>query len=357
MRRWCWMLPLAGCAAPGEPVAWLDGFDFGWVDFNHRLTALHITPEADFARVAVIGGTSTTGVVFDDDGTCIGPGCGELPLTDEADVEVRWSVGTPVDKVATGVGTIEVLAVPESSSARLIIDLPRRAKGTAVAFLGGLRLDGATDGDTANPSCYDPRHGWLPRRVAVELGEPVLADDGRSVTIEVGASFAAGVTGEDLRVCLDAAAPYAAMRAAIDVVVLVGEGETTTHAVTTGGSFPRDPQGTQPIPLDQTGYVPSWDGAPVGWRKVDWRFHASDPDQRGTYLRTLDLDVSPDEALLYGWATSTSLTMTSGFEVAFEGEVVEADFGVDVVHRRADGDALPAEIDDEGTPIEHVLNP
>jgi hypothetical protein len=56
------ILFILGCSA--DPVAhtFLEGFSYRWTRFNHRLSALHVAVDADQAEVAVIGGTSTTGV-------------------------------------------------------------------------------------------------------------------------------------------------------------------------------------------------------------------------------------------------------------------------------------------------------
>lgn len=357
MRAWLaagWVL-LAGCQSDETEAAWLEGFSYRWVDFNHRLSSLVVRPSVSQVDVAVIGGTSTTGEVFDDSGECIGPGCGELPFFDETDISVQWAVGLSSPKTRLGKGTVELVATPSSDSRDVRIELPGKGRGTATAVIAGLSFQAMVDSSEQNPSCYDPRHGWLPRALRVTIGDVSLSDDGRAALVPVAAVFAAGPTLEALRVCLDAAVPYARARVRVDVVVVVSEGATSTSDVGQSGAFADDPSDPQTLDPSAAMWTPTFPDGMAGWRDMSWTFHASDPEDRGAYLRSLELGLTADSA--YGWATNTSATMLSGFEVRFAGTVVERDVDVDVTHWEASADGMPADIDSLGEPVPFILRP
>lgn len=351
------LLLVAGCDKDESEVAWLEGFSYRWVDFNHRLTSLVVRPQIDHAEVAVIGGTSTTGVVFDDEGTCIGPGCGELPFVDETDIAVQWAVGRSDREARLARGQIELVATPSSDSRQLRLDLPGKGKGTATAMIAGVSFQAMVDHAEANPSCYDPRHGWLPRNLRVTLGETQLSDDGRAALVTVAAVFAAGNSAEDLRACLDEAVPFARARVTVDVVVVVSEGEVGRSTVAMSGAFADDPSDPQAMDSASASWTPAWPDGAIGWEDMSWTFHVGDPEDRGAYLRSLELGLDPGASSAFGWATNTSPTMLSGFDVRFNGTIVERDVDVDVSRLSASADAMPADIDSLGEPVPFILRP
>jgi hypothetical protein len=121
------------------------------------------------------------------------------------------------------------------------------------------------------------------------------------------------------------------------------------------GAFADDPSDPQTLDPSAAMWTPTFPDGMAGWRDMSWTFHASDPEDRGAYLRSLELGLTADSA--YGWATNTSATMLSGFEVRFAGTVVERDVDVDVTHWEASADGMPADIDSLGEPVPFILRP
>lgn len=362
VRHWWLLFGALGCggngdldtgpSASGAPVAltWVEGMGFGWELFNHRLSHLQVRLAEDGASVAVIGGTSTTGVVTDLPPECQG-GCAEFPFFDNADVRVSWA--RAVAPVAVGGGVAELVVGSTGGVADVKVTLEGTPGDGTIALINGLVVDTHVplEGD---PACYRPENGWLPRRIAVGLGEPVIS--GNEVTVPVDAAFEAGNTLEDDRACLDAVIDRARVRVLVDVLVVSAEAAASTHAVSrqetyaySGDKFEPGAQvPPDPVPID----LP--DTAVTGWSRLDFRFHVDDPDLRGAYLRTLDLVASPADA--NGTATNFSPgTQLSGFDYAFEGTVRAVDLGVLVTRGTAVG-TYPAALTEDGLPILHAMS-
>src|SRR5262249_39423864 len=145
----------------------------------------------------------------------------------------------------------------------------------------------------------------------------------------------------------------------VDVLFLVGTGETVALDVVQGAEFPFDgpppePQ-EDPAPLALAyGFEPT----ALGFSVLDYSFHVDDPDNRGAYLRTLAFDVKPGTlGTGEGNATATNysqLTQLSGFDYQFEGQMRAVAFPLDVQRGTATV-SLPADLDDLGHPIVTTL--
>ena len=70
---------LAGCS-PESSVEWLEGAGYRWDLFNHRLSYLHVAVDERGPEIAVVGGTSTTGLQTELAPECESATCSELPL-------------------------------------------------------------------------------------------------------------------------------------------------------------------------------------------------------------------------------------------------------------------------------------
>lgn len=324
----------------------LDGFDARWVAFNHRLSDLTLQPSGASADVVFIGGTSTTGVVFDDDGTCITDGCRELPVPDRSNLSLAWRT-LRSQELVLGATRVEVEVGSDGLTQVVDVPLPRKAKGAASAWIAGLSWSSGVPHGAE--SCYDPRHGWLPRELGITLADPALSDDRASVEVALNATFVAGLTFEEIRACLDAAAPEARVRLALDVVVAVGDAASQRHEIEQAQTFDEACEGCQVRP-DATAlaWSPAFAGEARGWSSLLWRFHPADT-ARGAYLREIGLRLDAESA--GGWATNDSRTALSAFDYDFVGIVEERDAEVAVDGWQAAVTELPAEVDpQDGAP-------
>lgn len=357
MRRMCLLTLLAAGCGPGDaddvgPVelTWMEGAGFGWEHFNHRVSHLEMRVHDAAASVAIIGGTSTTGLDTELDDQCDASTCGEVPVLDRSDVEVRWARATvPELSIARGTATLVVGA--EGDTTDLVLDLPAPGAHT-VAVIGGLVLD--TDQPLAGgDACYQPRNGWVPRRIQVALGDPAV--EGETVKVPVSASFEAGNTLEHMRECLDAVTDRARVHLEVQVLVASGDGPAASHTVEhqvayswNGNSIspePQDPVAPEPLDLDPQ--------ALVAFSAIDFSFHIDDPELRGAYLRTWGFEVTDGGAR--GVATNYSpLTQLSAFDYAFSGTVRELQLGVAVERGVAVG-YLETAIDADGRPVVYDL--
>ena len=340
MRALALAVVLTGCASGGGEATWLTGFRYRWTNTNHRLSTLSAAPDGAAAEVAVVGGTSTTAVVFEDN-TCPddGAGCGELPVKDTWDLGLAWAHATSRKAVlGSGAVTATVGADPMKVEAR--VTLPRKVKA-AEAWIGSISLESGAEQEL--PSCYDPRHGWTPRRISVAVGEASV--DGAEVVVPVELAFEAGLTLEPLRACLDAAASAAKVGMVIGVVVVGLRDEAVeVTLVEQGNTVPFEPGVDQEPTADA---VTAWSpvGALYGWRALSWWFHEA--DERGAYLRSLSFSLE-DGAI--GWATNDAppVLLQSGFDFRFEGEVVSVDAEAEVVSYAAAEPGLAADVDEAG---------
>jgi hypothetical protein len=359
------LLLLAGCGGGESEIVTMEGFGYGWDLFNHRLSYLHAGVDAGAddaggeASIAVVGGTSTTGVTPQLDDTCDPDTCGEFPFVDDSLVELRWARAVSRG-VIVGTGTIDLAADADGDVQPLVIELPNRGDGDVVALIGKLVID--TDRPTSDGAdhCYDPGYGWHPRRIAVQLGEPTLDGEGTSVSLDVNGFFEAGNSLEEERACIDEINELAVASMTVGVTVIVGADDVEQQDVLQGaawecGDCPYDPnEQPDPDPAERPLEM-SAEGRIFGWSSLDWRFHADDPEGRGAYLRTLSFDVDADGGVASGHATNFSpATQLSGFDYAFEG--VARGVAVSGDPSRGTIEAtLPAELDDAGFPVVTTL--
>ncbi|MCB9681503.1 MAG: hypothetical protein H6733_08540 [Alphaproteobacteria bacterium] len=348
---------LGGCAPSGPTeAAWLTSWSFDWALANHRVSFLAMRPTADGVEGGFVGGASTTGRTFDDDGTCLDPvSCWELPGFDPALVTARRVALTSTEVVLTTART-HVVVGADGLTSTVSLTLPHAARGEAAAWIGGFAWSSAPpDGPGVTASCYDPRHGWLPSRLAITLGTPTV--DGVDVSVPVTVAFTAGVSRETQRVCLDAAAPEATMGLDLDVVVAVSPEAAGTLTVHQGASWPGigDDQdladaGTLTAALPADGVV--------AWSSLDLRFQQEVDPGRGAYVRSLQTELLPEDGSAYTFVTNRSFTQLEGFDYAFDGTVVTlpvADAAFTVTEHGADD--LSADLDADGQPVFHVIPP
>jgi hypothetical protein len=344
-----------GCVAcrGGEPVdaRWLEGFDVGWTLFNHRVSQLVARADEDAARVAFVGGTSTTGVRPTLPDGCDPSTCEEFPFLDTADIALYYG-RIQTDRAAFAEATTTLIAGAAGASTTVQVPLPAGAPREGFAVLRALSIgtDVPLDGEAG---CYDPANGWHPRRVSVALGAPTFEGDVASVTVDV--SFEAGNSLEDVRACIDAVRARAQVRFDLALWVVATREAVTEQQVAGGMSFP-DPAGGVPEPQIPTDVAPLDDAlgadSVVGWRAVDLSLHADDPAERGAYLRTWTLRVDPVGGTAAGQATNYSPgTQLSGFDYAFAGTVVGATIPGSVEHGVTAATAVPALLGDDGSPV------
>lgn len=342
---------VTGCSASLEPqqAMSLEGFRYGWVAANHRVSAIQVGLDSDVARVAVVGGTSTTGVdpAALSDG-CDPDGCKEFPITDSSEVVLGWArLSSDETALVRATAAMEVGAAGASGVATAA--WPKGAEGTAVAWITGVHL--STDHPlSGGEACYRPEYGWHPRQLSITVGTPVA--DGETVEVPIDAVFAAGESLEADRACVDEVNDQAIVDLAVDVVVLAGPGEESAVAVHQEASFPWDGAGLPPEQLDPAAVGVDLGFAPTaaGFSAIDFRFHPTDPDDRGAYLRTLAFSVDVEAGTANGTATNYSpFTQLSGFDYTFDGEVrgvtypLTAERGVIVQN-------IDADLDDAGAP-------
>jgi hypothetical protein len=299
-----------------------------------------------------VGGVSTTAVSFYDE-TCPEGGtstCDELPTLDEGNLDATLAEVTS-SSVVFGDAAARLMVVgaePVSDTVRVVLARPVDADASVTAWIAGFALWSGVPLPPGAASCYDPRHGWLPTELALEVADVAVVEGGQAVDVTVAASFSAGLTLEDIRACLDAVADLAALRVDLDLVVAAG-GEVRVADVSNAASWPLDRTGTQPPPssgadADDVAAL----GEAAGWRSVRWRFHEEDPDGRGAYLRSIGLRLDPASGDAAGWATNQSATMLSGFEYAFTGRAVGVVGEVSVVTRAISASDVPAAVSPEG---------
>jgi hypothetical protein len=345
------LVSLAACSGklePQEGVA-LEGFRYGWKGFNHRVSALELGLGTASAKVAVVGGTSTTGVVPPPlpEG-CESDACKEFPVPDSSDVVLDWARLTSAE-TAIVAGTVALEVGRAGTTGVVSVPLPKGAVGEPVALISGVHL--STDHPVSGgDSCYNPAYGWHPRSVSVTLGVAQVVDDALEVSVD--ATFEAGESLEADRVCIDEVNDQAVVELVIDVLFLVGEGDQSTAAVSQGAEFPYD-GGVPDVQVDPAPLALSLGFTPtaVGFSSLSYAFHVDDPEERGAYLRTLAFSVDAVEGTANGTATNYSPgTQLSGFDYAFEGEVQAVSFPL-TAERGTISATLPADLDDAGAPV------
>ena len=351
---------LAGCTQASSEAYWLQGADYAWVGFNHRVAHIEWGVDSDSPSAAVIGGTSTTGQQAELDKTCDPGTCFELPFIDASDVDVRW-VHASSRRMVFARGSAELVATADGASDMLTVDLPYQAsKYPAVALMAGVALD--TDYPLAGgAACYHPAYGWHPQHIMAKLGAATLSDDRRSVRVPIEVAFQAGNSLEQLRTCIDEVNDQAQVPFRVDVVVAVTPDPIDTYDVSDAAtySYGNGPAAPDPQPdpdLGQRPLVLSLADPVVGWSSLDWRFHVGDPDDRGAYLRSLVFDADPDAGYATGHATNYSpITQLTGFDYTFAGTVVGLEDTDGLVETGTSSDTLPADLDADGTAVVHPL--
>ncbi len=342
------LLLAVGCGGDLDRATWLEGFGFGWTNFNHRVSRLVAETESDEGRLAFVGGASTTGVDPELPAECT-DGCEELPFVDTSDAELRYgSVRTRA--AAFQRGEIELVVGAEGGSRELEVRFDRSVGGTGFAVLTGVQLttDEALQGP---PGCYDPGLGWHPRRIAVELGPPAL--EGALARVSVSAWFEAGNSLEDIRACIDLVNERASARFTVGVLVVVTDEPVTAQTFAGGMSFPWTGAAEPQVPTDEAPLDPAFGpNAMVGWSAFDWQFLSDDPDARGTYLRTVDLSLDLASGSAHGQATNYSpLTQIFGLDYVFSGSLVGATLPGKTLHGRAGVAGMAAALEPDGLPV------
>ncbi|MFT4623883.1 MAG: hypothetical protein ACI8PZ_002539, partial [Myxococcota bacterium] len=231
---------LVGCRSAGDEVegprsgTWLEGFSYEWDFFNHRVSYLDVAVDGAQAEVAVVGGTSTTGVVPEYDPGCEDAECDEFPFFDKANITLAWGEVTTETANFAEV-SVELLATADGDTQTFDIALDEPPRGDAVALLRGFAVD--TNHPLAgDPSCYRPEFGWLPRVLALSIDD-VSAGTDESVTLTVSARFEGGNTLEEERRCLDEASDRAVVPIRADILVVFAPGTPETWTVSQTASF------------------------------------------------------------------------------------------------------------------------
>lgn len=349
----------AGCNQGATTASWLTGFDWRWENSNHRLSALVVEPLGADIDVAVVGGASTTGVVFNDNGCVNSNTCWELPVTDATNLSAQWSEVTSSKAVVIN-ARVPLTVVLGGAEETLAVPLPRRFNGGAPvsAFISGLSLSTAEVPLDPSMSCYDTHHGWLLRELGAGVVSTEIAPGGKAVDVRVHASFQAGASLEEERRCLDAAVAGAGIGLDLSVVVVVGGDEGSTTDVGHSAIVPFDhgaPEGFSEddwtpwtIAADEIG----------GWTEVYWRFHYDDPDYRGAYLRGLTLAADADAGRAIGWAThdAPASVLKSGFSFLFSGRLQTWAVDQASASHSASIALMPAELDEAGDAVRTTLS-
>jgi hypothetical protein len=331
----------------------MESSSFAWDFFNHRLSHLQLGVDDSDAVVSVIGGTSTTNVFVPLDDGCDPSTCDEFPAFDNAIVSVGWA-STTSKRAVFGAQTVAFDVDRDGATASVTVPLEEKGKGTPVAILRGYTFDTQRplSGGTA---CYRPENGWHPRRMSIALGEPVLSDDRRSVTVDVTGVFEAGPTLDPERMCIDAVYEQAVVGLEVDVFVVVTKQDAETievgHDLAYAFSGDRFEPGEQPPPdLADRALGTSLSDPLVGWSAFDFRFNQQG-ETRGAYLRTFELLASPLDDVASGHATNFSPgTQLAAFDYAFTGRVEAVETGSEIERGTVD-QTIEVALDDEGRPV------
>jgi hypothetical protein len=338
-----------------QHAAFLEGFRFGWERFNHRLSHLQVEPGDDHADVAVIGGTSTTSVVPDPlPAECDPEGCQEFPVSDEADVEVRWAVADTT-AVALVPATVELLVGASGGSQTVEVQLPEGAEGVGSALITGLSLS-TDEALTLGEACYRPFYGWHPRDLRVALGEVTVGEG--TASLEVSGAFAAGNSLEAERECVDEVNEAAQVSMTVSLVVAVGPDlaardadvhveQSYVFSGNVGDPEPQDDPAAQDVDLGGADAV-------LGFSTIDFRFHVDDAESRGAYLRTLGWWVASDGTANAVATNFSPFTQLSAFDYAFDGVARAIPTGGTVTRGTATA-LLPAELDGSAQPVVHEV--
>jgi hypothetical protein len=344
-----------GCAPEAE-ITWLERFGFAWTGFNHRVSYLHFGVDDAGVDAAVIGGASSTYYSPELPEGCDEETCSELPFSDSSEVTIGW--GRSTTRLASGVAEASLVVTPAGDELEIEIPLHRKGRGEAAVMLQSFELD--TDHELAGgPDCYLPSLGWHPRRIALELGEPRLREDGGAVVVTVSGWFEAGYSFEEYRACQDEVVVEAQVLMTVRVLALVSPGDVDRHTVEHGVHYafsgnPYDP-GEQPDPdLAERPLALPWEQAIAGWSALDFRFHEDDADLRGAYIRSLSVGLDLDDGWASGHATNYSpLTQLSDFSYRFTGEVTALEADGATSNGQVHFEDLGAELSEDNRPEIH----
>ncbi len=336
-----------GSSANTVTGVWLEEATYEWDYFNHRLSHATLVVDEDGADIAVIGGTSTTGVDPELPDGCSSDTCNEFPFKDNAIVSLGWG-RIETDEAALGSDSIELIADAGGITDTLEIVLEGGiSEGDEVAaVLQGFSLD--TDYPlTGGDSCYDPALGWHVKNLAIELGEPEITSDG-TLQVDVSVRLAAGASVEEVRECVDSVTDQAQVPITVHVLGISTSAAVSSETISHSMSYEyEDSEGDlveQPDP-DMGDRPLGLDDSLVGWSALDFSFHVDDPDNRGAYIRKLSVAHSVSE----GWASGHSNnysppTQLSGYDYAFEGRLTGVDLSASA-QRGTILETLPAELD------------
>ena len=344
----------------GGPTAsgvWMEQAGYEWEYFNHRLSHATLVANSQGAELAVIGGTSTTGVNPPLNEGCDPDTCDEFPFSDTADVTLGWA-RTETDEAALGEDSVEIVAEAAGVTQTLEIVLeggiPEGAELAAV--LQGFSLD--TDFPlSGGEACYDPALGWHIKALSIELGEPELSTDG-TLLVDVSVAISAGASVEEARECVDAVMDQAQIPITVHVLGIATSASVDSQSMTQSMSYEYKDEGGQlveqpdpdladrPLELDQE---------LIGWSALDFAFHEGDPDNRGAYIRHISVGHSPAEGWASGHANNYSPpTQLSGFDYTFNGRLTGVDLSATTTRGLLE-ESLPAELDASGDAVVTVL--
>ena len=347
------LLGLAACSGPESTGVWMESSGYDWEFFNHRVSHVELGVSDTEAFASIVGGTSTTGVVTELAEGCEAATCDEFPFFDNAEIELGWARVTSTTTVF-GAASAQLVIDGDGETMTITVPLAERAKGDPVAIIRGYSFDTfqpLADGD----ACYQPGNGWLPKRMGIELGEGVLSDDRRSVSVEVSGHFEAGPTFEEERQCLDAVIDRARIGLRVDVLVAVTRGDAESVEIEDSAqyAFSGDSAnpGEQPEPsLAERPLSTGLDDPLVGWSRFQFAFHEVGED-RGAYLRTLSLVADVQADVASGHATNYSpITQLSAFDYVFSGTVQAVDVGA-TIERGQISESIEVALDSAGAPV------
>ena len=327
---------------------WIEGYRYHWAAANHRLSFLHVGIDGEVAAVALVGGTSTSGV-----GTTIScdESCQEFTFIDSSDVTVHWARYAGND-AAFGQGTATAVATAAGVSSATTLTLPADAAGDVTVLITGLTID--TDHPlSGGDACYIPSFGWHPKHIQVEVASATRSADGGSLEVEVTFAFEAGYSLEDVRECVDAVIDQAEVPMTVELLAVVAPGTTATQAVSHGMAWDLRDDAGERIEQGDPDYTSrpltlGLDNPIVGWTALDYTFHADEGLGRGAYLRDLEWRVDPVAGVASGHATNESLTQLSGFDYHFEGVAAGVEVTGAIERGTLTVEGLPAQLGADG---------
>ena len=344
--RWLWLGLLVGCAAPVEGT-WMEGAGFEWDLFNHRLS--HVTWQIDGSDVslATIGGTSTTGVITELDEGCDASLCSEFPFLDDAIITLDIA-RTRTRRAALGAVSVDVVATREGVTVPFSVPVQGKVGEVGEVIVSGLVLDTNHPLGEGESSCYQPKNGWHPQRIALEVSDVVVGDG--EVSGALTATFEAGASLEAVRECIDTVVDRAMVPMTVDLFAVAGRASEAIE-ITGDGSWEKGEEQPLPEAADRPWSVANPERVLAGFSKIDFQFHPDSTENQGAYIRQLHWRADPVAGFASGHATNYSPgTQLTGFEYQFTGRVVAVDVGADVERVRIE-QTVAAEVDANDLPV------